>query len=142
MHEVGNPAGRLVTYRVVPPVDEDRAEAASRAVRGAVAAVPGPVVICSDVTEARTLSGPSAQQFIALMKADNPKVERSALLLDPSSATFALQLERMVREAKSPARRTFREARALYDWLQPVLTPPETEALEAFLRPRGLRITG
>jgi hypothetical protein len=139
MHQVGNPAGRLVTFRVVPPVDDANAEAAARALRAAVTAIPGPVLICSDVSEARTFSDRTVQQFVSLMKADNPKVERSAFLLDPGAATFALQLERMVREASSPARRTFREARALTEWLLPLLTPQEAEALEAFLLPRERR---
>jgi hypothetical protein len=139
MHEVGNPAGRLVTFRVVPPVDDANADAAARALRATVMGLPGPVVICSDVTEARTFSDRTVQQFVALMKADNPKIERSAFLLDPASATFALQLERMVREASSPARRTFRDARSLCEWLIPLLTPQEADALEAFLQPRAPR---
>src|SRR6516164_4110303 len=137
MHEVGNPAGRLVTFRVVPPVDDANADAAARALRATVTGLPGPVVICSDVTEARPFSDRTVQQFVALMKADNPQIERSAFLLDPAAATFGLQLERMVREASSPARRTFRDARTLYEWLRPVLTPQESEALDAFLERRS-----
>jgi hypothetical protein len=139
MHQVGNPAGRLVTFRVVPPVDDANAEAAARALRASIKAIPGPAVICSDVSEARTFSERTVEQFLALMKSDNPKIERSAFLLDPGAATFALQLERMVREASSPARRTFRDARALTEWLLPLLTPEEAEALEAFLLPRERR---
>jgi hypothetical protein len=134
LHEVGNPAGRLVTFRVLPPVDDANADAAAQSLRAAIGGVTGPVIICSDVTEARTFSDKTAQQFVALMKSSNPKIERSAFLLDPAAATFALQLERMVREASSPVRRTFRDARALYEWLLPVLTPQEAEALDAFLR--------
>jgi hypothetical protein len=142
MHQVGNPAGRLVTFRVVPPVDDANAEAAARALRAAIAAIPGPAVICSDVCEARTFSERTVEQFLALMKSDNPRIERSAFLLDASAATFALQLERMVREANNPARRTFREARALTEWLLPLLTPQEAQALEAFLLPRDRRAGG
>jgi len=133
MHQVGHPAGRLVTFRVVPPVDDANADAAAAALRATFAAIPGPVIICSDVSGARTFSERTVEQFLALMKSENPRIERSAFLLDPAAATFALQLERMVREAKSPIRRTFRDARALTEWLLPLLTPQEAAALEAFL---------
>jgi hypothetical protein len=134
MHEVSSPAGRLVTFRVMPPADDAKAEAAALALRAAVAAIRGPVVICSDVSQARTFSEQTVRQFIMLMKADNPKIERSAVLLDPTSATFALQIERMMREAGSPARRAFRDAQLLQEWLRPVLSAQEDEALRGFLR--------
>jgi hypothetical protein len=134
MHEVDSPAGRLVTFRVVRPADDANAEAAALALRAAVMAVRGPAIICSDVTQARTFSEQTAQRFILLMKADNPKVERSAMLLDPTSATYALQVERMVHEAGNPARRTFRDARLLQEWLRPVLSAQEEHALRVFLR--------
>ena len=133
MVEIGNPAGRLVTFRVVPPVDDGNATKAATGLRAAIVAIPGPVIVCADVTGARTFSADTTQQFVALMKSDNRKVERSALLLSDSSATFLLQIERMVREAANPARRTFRDPRSLLEWLRPILLPPEEAALEGFL---------
>jgi hypothetical protein len=130
---VDNPAGRLVTFRVVPPVDDANATNAAAELRAALLAIHGPAIVCADLTEARTFSGNTTQQFIALMKSDNAKVERSGLLLSDASATFLLQVERMVREAANPARRTFRDPRSLREWLAPVLTPQVDAALAAFL---------
>jgi hypothetical protein len=130
---VGNPAGRLVTFRVVPPVDDGNSANAAAQLRSTITAIRGPVIVCADLTDGRTFSAGTTQQFVALMKADNAKIERSALLLSDASATFLMQVERMVREAANPARRTFRDARALREWLNPVLSGPEGTALSAFL---------
>ncbi len=133
MVEVGNPAGRLITFRVRSPVDDGNADHAAGELRRAVQGVEGQVVVCSDLTEARTFSPETTERFIALMKTDNPRLERSALLVSADSATFVLQLERMLRAANSPVRRTFREPQELIDWLRPSLTPSEQTALVAFL---------
>lgn len=130
---VENPAGRLVTFRVVSPVDDANAANAAADLRKHVAAVSGRVVICTDLTDARVFSPGTTEVFVAQMKAGNPKLERSAILLGDNSPTFILQLERMVREAASPDRRTFRKPSELEAWLQPVLTPAEQTALHSFL---------
>jgi hypothetical protein len=130
---VENPVGRLITYRVVPPVDDRNATRAAVLLRTAIVAIGGPVVICADLTEARTFAAETAAQFVALMKADNPKLERSALLLSEASATLVLQIERMVREAASPARRVFLDRQLLRGWLHLVLSQDEGVALEEFL---------
>jgi hypothetical protein len=132
---VGNPAGRLVTFRVVPPVDDANSMNAASQLRATILAIEGPVIVCADLTDARTFSGNTTQQFVALMKSDNAKVERSGLLLSDASATFLMQVERMVREAANPARRTFRDSRSLREWLTPVLSSQEDAALAAFLGP-------
>jgi hypothetical protein len=130
---VENPAGRLITFRVVPPVDHSNATHAATELRTAIAALGVPVVICADLTQARTFSADTSEQFVALMKSDNPKLERSALLLSDASATLLLQMARIVREAASPARRTFHDRQTLREWLHPVLSLEERGALEKFL---------
>ena len=133
MVEVHNPAGRLVTFRVVPPVDDGNSAASAQALRAAIAAVGGPVVVCADLSAARTFSQETTDRFIALMRADNSIVAGSALLLGAGSATFGLQVERMLREANHPARRTFRDRAELRGWLAEMLDPAEQAALDAFL---------
>jgi hypothetical protein len=133
MYAVENPAGRLVTFRVSPPVDDGNAASAAEDLRRTILAIDGPVIVCTDLTGARTFAPHTAQRFIALMKADNSKIERSAFLLGADHATVQLQVERMVREAASPARRTFGGAGELRDWLEPLLTAAEQAALAAFL---------
>jgi hypothetical protein len=119
---------------VVSPVEDKNAAHAANEVRMTILGLHLPAVICVDLTEARTLSVATAETFVALMKADNAKLERSALLLGDRSATLLWQMERMVREAGSPVRRTFRDRQALCDWLLPSLTSDESTALEAFLQ--------
>ncbi len=135
MTEVRNPAGRLITFRVLPPVDDANSARAALELRSAVTTVVGPVVVCADVSAARTFSQQTTERFIALMRSDNPKLERSALLLAAESATFTLQVERMVREANHPERRTFRDRTELRAWLAPLLKADELAALDAFLTP-------
>ncbi len=130
---VHNPAGRLVTFRVVSPVDDGNAARAATDLRAIVQRITGRVVICTDLTDARVFAPGTTESFIRTMKADNPKLERSAILLGANSPTFILQLERMVREAASPARRTFRDLGELTAWLEPVLAPDELAALREFL---------
>jgi hypothetical protein len=133
MVEVANPAGRLITFRVRSPVEDGNAERAAVELRRAVQSVAGQVVVCTDLTDARTFAPATVERFVEVMKADNPRLERSAILLGTNSATFVLQIERIVREANSPVRHTFREARPLVEWLRPSLTPDEEAALVGFL---------
>jgi hypothetical protein len=63
----------------------------------------------------------------------NAHLERSAFLLLPEGALFHLQAERVVREAKSAVRRTFRDPRSLVAWLDDVLDDPERARVRAFL---------
>jgi hypothetical protein len=67
-----------------------------------------------------------------MMRADNPAVERNALLVAPRTV-MGLQLERMVREAGHPGRRVFRDAPSLLVWLGEVLTVEEHTELQRFL---------
>lgn len=133
MTEIRNPCGRLVTFRVIPPVDDNNSAQTALELRNTIAAVGGPVLVCADLTAARTFSPETTERFVALMRSDNSKLERGALLVDAASATVQLQIERMVREANLPARRTFRDRAELTAWMKPVLTPAEQAALAEFL---------
>jgi hypothetical protein len=133
MHIVENPAGRLVTFRIVPPVSDDNSENASHDLRAKIVGIEGPVVIVSDLSAARAFSPETTARFVALMRSDNPKIARSALLLGSDSAMLGLQVTRMVKEAANPARRMFREPALLSTWLEEILTEAEQAALDRFL---------
>jgi hypothetical protein len=68
-----------------------------------------------------------------MLRADNPLVERTAYLLSDSQQTLAMQVERIMREANNPVRRTFRRTDELLPWLNEVLTPAEAARAQAFL---------
>ncbi len=142
MVEVSNPAGRLVTFRVRSPVEDANAGAAAVELRSVVGRVAGRVVICTDLTDARTFAPSTVERFVQAMKADNPRLERSAILLGPDSPTLLLQLERMIKESSHPGRRTFRDTAELAEWLRPVLGEDEQRALDVFLGRAATRDRG
>jgi hypothetical protein len=133
MYTVTVGTGRLIEARLVSLADVDEVVRFEGAMAQAFAAVPGRSVICADWRQANILPPPIAERLIALLQRGNPHVERSALLLARAHATFNLQVERLVREAKNPARRTFRDAESMVAFLGEVLTPAETAHARAFL---------
>jgi hypothetical protein len=89
--------------------------------------IDGRAVIWADLRHTELFSPEVATKLIEMLRVDNPKVERSAYPVG-SRAAFALQVERIVDEAKgvgkTPPRRTFRDLRAAGAWLKEVLTDP------------------
>jgi hypothetical protein len=132
MHIAANPAGRLITFRIVPPVSDDNSERASLDLRALIVANPQPVVVISDLSIARAFSPETTARFVALMKSDNPKLFRAGTLISPEAPTLMLQIGRMMKEAGNPARRAFHDAKELMTWLDPDLTINERAALAAF----------
>src|SRR5438552_3504350 len=100
--------------------------------RDVVVALPDRVIIIGDYRDARVLAPHVAERFVGMLLRANPKVERSAILLDRDHATFNLQVERCVREAQNPSRRTFRDSRSLLDWIDEALLPTEQQRARAF----------
>ncbi len=133
MYTVTVGVGRLIEARLVSLADVDEVGRFERAMGQAFAAVAGRSVVCADWRQANVLPPPIAERLIALLQRGNPHVERSALLLAREHATFNLQVERLVREAKNPARRTFREADAMVAFLGELLTAPEIARARQFL---------
>jgi hypothetical protein len=61
-----------------------------------------------------------------------PKVERAGFLIS-DGALAVLQVERVIRESNSSARRAFRERVELEAWLGEIMTPLEKLDLRQFL---------
>src|ERR1700761_1965011 len=99
MHQVANPAGRLVTFRIVPPVSDENSAQAALDLRACIVGTEGSVIVITDLCAARVFSEETTERFIKLMKSDNPKIEKSALLLNGESASLGLQINRMLKEA-------------------------------------------
>jgi hypothetical protein len=125
--------GRLVEARLTSLADVDEVGRFERAMGEAFASVGVRSVVCADWRVANILPPEVADRLTALLQRGNPHVERSAILLAREHATFNLQVERLVREAQNPARRTFREAPPLVDYLGAVLTPSEKSRAADFL---------
>ena len=132
---IENQAGRLVECRIRSPITLPDVKAFAdrlRLVLPAAAAARGKVVIGVDLRGANVFPPDVSDAFIAIMRSDNPMVERSGFIAG-DSALFGLQVERMIRDANNPARRAFRDVGALQTWLGEVLEPAEKTRLEAFL---------
>jgi hypothetical protein len=133
MYNVEARVGRLVEARFVSLADVDEVSRFERAMADGFAAAGGRAVVCADWRQANILRPDVAERLLALLQRGNPFVERSAILLAPGHATFSLQVERLVREAKNPARRTFRDTESMVAFIAEVLTPAETAHARAFL---------
>jgi hypothetical protein len=94
-------------------------------------------VICADWRRALVFSPPVSEALLELLRRGNRELSRSAVLLSTADATFGLQVERLLREAKNPNRRSFRAAAPMLTWLAEVLTPAERLRAAAFLAEGG-----
>lgn len=133
MYTIEKHAGRLIEAKLAAPLTAADAEAIVHRVRMLVLSLPGKAVCCIDATELDLLPTEAFDAFVALFTRDNPKIERSGFLLARSLSAFGMQMQRMIRSANSPNRRTFDERAALQSWLAEVLSPSERERLSALL---------
>lgn len=126
--------GRLIEVRIVSPVAV--AELGPFGARlASLLAGHDKAILCTDLTQATTFPPVVAETFLALMRKDNPKVLRSVFLFE-NSASFGLQIHRMLQESGNPARRAFNTVPELVAWVGEVATPAERARASAFLGPR------
>lgn len=90
-------------------------------------------LICADWRPANVMPPDVSERIAATLRDSRALIARSAILISRERATFNLQVERVVREAQNPARRTFREMTPMLDWLGELLTPEEAKRAVAFL---------
>jgi hypothetical protein len=95
--------------------------------------VAGESVICADWRGAVVFPPSVGDALLELLRQGNPHFIRSAILLPSENAIFSLQVERLCREAGSPARRTFRDVKPFLAWLQESLTPLESARAVEFI---------
>ena len=136
MITVDNPVGRLCVARFVAPLDVAQVDKLAQEIRAILTTLPRPGIFCSDIRRTPIFGPDVSERITAMLKSDNPKVERSAVLIGDSSV-FGLQLERMFREAGNPGRRVFRTVAAISAWLDEVLTPLERQGMRAHLAEDG-----
>ena len=131
---VANHVGRLIEIRVVPPLSMDDATRFLQDVVRLTSAQPGKIACCTDLrTGTRTIDPNSIDFIAAIMRSENPKLERNALVVSSMSPTFALQMERMVKTAGTVQRRIFKTRGEAEAWLGEALTGGERARLRTFL---------
>jgi hypothetical protein len=134
---VENRIGRVLEARLFAPRTVDEVEAFRERLRAAFAVAGDRCLICADWRGANLLAPPVADALVGLLRRGNRHFERSAVLLPEGSPLFALQVDRVVREAANPARRTFVAARVLCAWLGETATDAEKKRMTAFLSEGG-----
>jgi hypothetical protein len=125
--------GRLVQTRLPTLRDLSEMREMQDTLLRVLREVKGQVVICTDWTMLDVFSPELAQSVYEMLATTNSKVLRGAILLNAEKATFNLQVERVIREARNPSRRTFRSSHRMLDWLSEVLEPEEVASATEFL---------
>jgi hypothetical protein len=135
MYTIERHVGRLVEVRQIAtvPLSLEEIIAFRDTLLGVVRAATEPVVFCYDLRQAALFAPPAAEEVSAMMREINPSLDRSAIVVPTERATFALQMERLVRAGGVASRRTFRSAKRAADWLGEVLSDEEKARLRVFL---------
>jgi hypothetical protein len=125
--------GRLLLARWNSLADVAAAQAYRADIFAAMQSDPSSVVICADWRSGSLLSPDAAEVLLGMLTGRSTQIERSAILLAANKAVFDLQVERLVREANHPSRRTFRDADKQMAYLGEVLSASERELARSFL---------
>ena len=134
MFTVANKSGRLVEIRLGTKLPISEAPQFVQEVMAVTAAISGRVVGITDLRLATKTADPEMIDVVSgMLRSENPKIERNGLLVSTESATFALQMDRMVKTAGTASRRVFRSRPEVEAWLGSVLTPAERARLSIFL---------
>jgi hypothetical protein len=121
-------------YRSVTDVDDMIARIKQQL---KIVAEPTLIVIAADWRACRVLTPDVSERAVSMLVVSNPRVERSAILHEPTQATSVLQVIRIVREANLPNRRVFTDPYEMEHWLGEVLNELERERLAALLHKPG-----
>ena len=133
MMSVARTTGRLLEVRTTAPLSDAEVDAFVKRFATLLTEVKGLLAVGCDLRGSPVLDGPTAARMMDLLRRDNPRIERSALLVGSERPTLWLQVERMVRESNNPNRRAFRDPAEAEAFLAPVLDDAEKRRLTAFL---------
>src|SRR5215212_8016303 len=132
MHSVANRVVKLVEVTLASPLTLAEVEEFIRENIAMMRTIPGKFVGIADLRGANVFTLDVTERLIQLLSVNSPQVERSAMLIG-DSATFAMQVERVIRTANHPNRRIFRAPGEMMAWLDDVLTAPEQARLRQFI---------
>jgi hypothetical protein len=136
MYTIEHHVGRLIETRIASPIELAELDMFRPTLRTAFIKLAGRrAVLVTDLTQVTTLPQDVADAFLSIMRLDNPAIERSAFLAS-DSATLALQVDRLIREANNPNRRMFRDPRLLHRWVGELLEPEEMLRVAMFFKLR------
>lgn len=127
-----NREGKLVELRVVTPVSVEEMLDLQKTHLEVTRAIKGDYAVAVDLRRAQVFPPQITERFISLMSQLNPRLLRSAILIN-ESAVLGLQAERAIETAGHPDRKAFRDPVALELWLGEVLSDGEKGRLRNFL---------
>lgn len=133
MFTIERKVGRLVETVMQARVTREEIEAADQGMFEAVRSIGEPCIVWADYRRARFLLEDDAARLTEIYRRFNSNIERSAILVSATSAVAVLQIERVIREAKHPSRRAFRDANEAAAWLDEALSPPERARLRVIV---------
>ena len=133
MYSVENHAGRLIEVKLASPLTLDEVQQFTQKHLAVMATIPVKYIGVVNLLDAHVFVPAVAEGLSKLLAVGASHVERSAFLIG-ESAVFSLQVERVIRESNSPNRRAFRNGQELVAWVSEILTPPEQNQLERFIR--------
>jgi hypothetical protein len=90
-------------------------------------------ILCADHRPVTIYAQEVADRLLEMFKPLNAHLERVAIVAAPSNATFAMQLDRIVRAAGYAARKVVYASEEAVQHLAPVLTPQELKRARTFL---------
>lgn len=126
--------GRLIEGKVHNLTDAAEAAAYSTELSRHVQGASRSLVLCADHRRVAIYSQPVADELARLFGIMNKRLERVAVLVSRSNATLALQLERIVREARNPNRRVFYDVEPALEHLSTALDALELQRARVFLQ--------
>jgi hypothetical protein len=132
MFSLGRHVGRLVELRFASPLTGEEIDTFQREQK-ALERTGSERVACTDCRALDIMSPDHTARVVAALRQHNRWLLRNGVLVSGAKATLALQLDRVLRESRSPGRRLFREVDEVIAWLDEVLDGPERERLRAFL---------
>jgi hypothetical protein len=133
MFEIHRVVGRLVEARVHSLASVARVEAYGAAFKPALGEIPDKPILVADHRRVVIYTQPVADKLVALFTTLNQTWFRVAILVAPTNATLAMQLQRIVRESSNPSRRVFFEAAGAIEFLSEVADKQEQARLVSFL---------
>lgn len=133
MISVTNKTGRLVEVRALSPLSLEELAQFKAELIEIIKRLGQKFTACVDLRQLKILQPPQAEAIQKIFLADNPMLERSAILFPEEGAALAMQFERLIQEAKNPSRRSFRAVEPLVLWLREVSSMQETIRLKVFL---------
>jgi hypothetical protein len=123
--------GRLVEIRIWSPVSLEETYPWSKAHDHLIDAIRGPYICFVDLRDATVFPQPVVEGYVRTMK-NEQRLLRTGTLLN-ESPTLGMQIQRMIKEANNPARRSFRDPDELHAWMAELLDPEELARLRMLL---------